>query len=120
MILVFVVAFVTILVAPAITIGVFYLNQKTIIIEKCINKDKPELNCNGHCYLNKELNNYKTLNTDKEQSEQQLYIFTPNFVQTNSPFDFNLKELFLASHHFSYENFYSFLYASDLLEPPKI
>lgn len=37
-------------------IGVYYhLNKKYITEKLCENKDKPELNCNGHCYLTKQL-----------------------------------------------------------------
>lgn len=33
----------------------FYLNQKTITKTFCINKSKPNLHCNGKCYLAKKL-----------------------------------------------------------------
>jgi len=33
----------------------FYFNQKAIASEKCINKNKPRLKCNGKCYLAKQL-----------------------------------------------------------------
>lgn len=33
----------------------FSLHQDEIAAEHCVNKDKPELHCNGKCYLSKEL-----------------------------------------------------------------
>lgn len=33
----------------------FLFHQEEIISEKCINKDKVEMHCNGACYLNKQL-----------------------------------------------------------------
>ena len=33
----------------------FTINQEEIIQEHCENIDRPELNCDGHCYLKKEL-----------------------------------------------------------------
>jgi uncharacterized protein YlzI (FlbEa/FlbD family) len=33
----------------------FYLNQKEIAAIECENKDRPEMNCNGKCYLAKQL-----------------------------------------------------------------
>jgi hypothetical protein len=33
----------------------FTLNQKYIAAELCVNRDKPELNCNGKCYLMRKL-----------------------------------------------------------------
>ncbi|WP_165870315.1 hypothetical protein [Albibacterium bauzanense] len=39
----------------AIIVMHFKLNQDTIEQEFCINKDKPELQCHGTCYLKKQL-----------------------------------------------------------------
>ncbi len=33
----------------------FYMNQGVIAEEQCINRDKPQLNCKGQCYLNEML-----------------------------------------------------------------
>ena len=33
----------------------FLTHEKEIIEKKCINKDKPEMECNGRCHLKKEL-----------------------------------------------------------------
>ncbi len=35
----------------------FTLNQPVVTKEFCINKDKPQLHCEGKCYLNKQLAN---------------------------------------------------------------
>lgn len=42
----------------------FKLNQEVIVQKLCINKDKPELQCQGLCFLKKELQ--KTENKDME------------------------------------------------------
>ncbi|WP_143087601.1 hypothetical protein [Chitinophaga sp. YR627] len=34
----------------------FYLNQEYIAQNLCVNKDKPQLHCNGRCHLKKQLN----------------------------------------------------------------
>ena len=31
---------------------IYYANYDYIVTELCVNKDKPELQCNGRCYLN--------------------------------------------------------------------
>jgi hypothetical protein len=36
-------------------IGSFTLNQRYIASELCVNRYKPGSNCNGHCYLKKQL-----------------------------------------------------------------
>jgi hypothetical protein len=40
-----------------ILIAAYELNQQYISKELCINKTNPSAHCNGHCYLNKQLNN---------------------------------------------------------------
>lgn len=42
-------------------------NQKYIVKELCINKDKPQMRCNGKCYLMKKLKQAQ----DKEQKQEQ-------------------------------------------------
>lgn len=43
------------LVKPAVPVIDFMVNYSYIIAELCINRDRPELECNGTCYLQKEL-----------------------------------------------------------------
>jgi hypothetical protein len=48
--------------------GTWILNQSSITAEKCENRDKPQLHCDGKCYLKKQLANEqeqkKPLNVD--------------------------------------------------------
>lgn len=55
----------------------FKVNQEQIIAEKCENKAKPMLHCNGKCYLSKQLEKL-------EQKEQ-------NHNSKTNPFNHNLK-----------------------------
>ena len=45
----------------------FELNKQFIATELCVNKDKPEMNCNGKCYLMKKLKQAQ----DKEQKQER-------------------------------------------------
>ncbi|MCB9198302.1 MAG: hypothetical protein H6600_07575 [Flavobacteriales bacterium] len=59
----------------------FKANQTDIAKEYCINKDKPELQCNGHCHLQKELSEVSDLTNspivEKEQkSHSQNYLLS--------------------------------------------
>ena len=45
----------------------FEANQKFIAAELCVNKDKPQLHCNGKCYLMKKLKQAQ----DKEQKQER-------------------------------------------------
>lgn len=44
-----------ILLKPAVPVIDFLVNYGYIITELCVNRDRPELECNGKCYLKKEL-----------------------------------------------------------------
>lgn len=35
----------------------FYINQRAIVAQFCINKERPWMHCNGHCYLRKQIQN---------------------------------------------------------------
>jgi hypothetical protein len=51
----------------------FHLNQKEIIRMECENKDKPEMNCNGKCYLAKQLQKAEAkLEVKKQESTRSL------------------------------------------------
>lgn len=45
----------------------FKIHQEEIIKEYCVNKDKPEMHCDGHCHLQQELKEVSTpLPVDEE------------------------------------------------------
>jgi hypothetical protein len=54
----------------------FYVNQKEIIRLECENKNRPELKCNGKCYLAKQLKKAdENLDMKKSQSENSVKFF---------------------------------------------
>lgn len=60
----------------------FKLNQEEIIAKYCVNKDRPEMHCNGQCHLNKELKKVKTPVADEpsEENSENLPEFEFNFL----------------------------------------
>src|SRR5690606_413609 len=46
----------------------YQLNKDYIVAELCENKDKPELNCEGKCYLTKQL---KQADSQEKKQEEQ-------------------------------------------------
>jgi len=48
----------------------FKLNVEEIIKKYCVNKNSPELNCNGQCHL------YKSLSADSNDAEKGRYLTT--------------------------------------------
>jgi hypothetical protein len=66
----------------------FEMNQKYIASTLCENRDKPQLHCNGRCYLMKKIR----LAEDKEKSEEQQtqknliqQVFCPSVNKINFP-----------------------------------
>lgn len=47
----------------------FEMNQRYIAKELCVNRDKPQLHCNGKCYLMRKLKQAQ----DKEQKQEQQF-----------------------------------------------
>ena len=111
--------FLSTIIGPAYTVAHFYINQTEIAEELCENKEKPELNCNGHCYLKKELTKQNEVNTDQENSEIRLMVIWPYAfndiepIEISSPIEVQLNKS-------RYSNHYHFINEMDLLDPPQI
>lgn len=113
--------FFTSLVAPTFTIIQFYSNQSKIIAEKCINKDKPELECNGHCYLNKTLKTYQNNINEQEENDLKPIFYSPVFVENIKSIQLNQFYTFKPKNNETHHlNHYSFLGIFDLLDPPEV
>lgn len=54
--------------------AIFKLNQAQITAAHCKNKDKPEMHCNGHCYLNKQIK--------QEEKSETTQIPSPKIEET--------------------------------------
>lgn len=55
----------------------FYLNQAYVAQNLCVNKDKPQLHCNGKCHLRKQLNEEerRDQNNPERRAENKAEIF---------------------------------------------
>lgn len=71
-------------------IGYYELNIDYIIKNYCVNKDKPEMHCNGKCYLNKQLNKLRVPGIDKT-SPSISDSFLPVFFQEAFKYSFDWK-----------------------------
>ncbi|CAM2785920.1 hypothetical protein [Flavobacterium frigoris] len=86
----------------------------------CINKDKPELKCNGKCHLMKELakasEDDKPISSDKKQSSNP---FVDLFVTETTSFNFlSFQNGTNQELNCSYANLYSYLDSSFVFHPP--
>ena len=85
----------------------------------CINKDQPELNCNGKCYLMKQLAKSVTKENDPKKTASNLKIEIPVLYFTE---EFRLDCLqvtvALQQPEILYTNGYTSTYIINLLKPP--
>lgn len=90
----------------------FFINQDEIAATLCENKDKPEMHCNGHCQLKKELERH-----DDSPSQQLIRDISPFIaiaaVQITDPVV--QQETFSKPSSVS---FYSGDYVSEIFHPP--
>lgn len=93
-----------------------YVINTDIYVALCINKDKPQLECNGKCHLNEELSESQNNEQDKPLLEINMRDFPIGFVNF-----FELEDIFfeLSSSEIIPSNFYHFTLEYDIFNPPK-
>jgi hypothetical protein len=64
----------------------FYINQSYIAQNLCENRDKPQLQCNGHCQLSKKLKDEqrKEQENPERKAENKSEIFYPAHESANN------------------------------------
>lgn len=94
-----------------------YTVDKTVFVELfCVNKDKPEMNCEGSCMLEK-IEKQKKHDSEKPNqtnfAQFQLYYYVQHF-------EFNLNRIDISEleHQSQYQSFHSSKYLKEVLKPP--
>ena len=101
---------------PVMPVFDYVINQDYIAEYLCINKDKPEMDCNGKCYL------MEMLEEENQQKKQNLPAidlreYPIGFVQVlHIPFVTQLS--FKTKNNTIYTRQYSFLFNDSLFHPP--
>jgi len=99
-------------------VAAYKLNLKFIAEELCENKDKPELMCNGKCYLEKQME--KQTGTDTESDNK---ILLTNIYEMPHLLARTIKSPTNFPRQISYSAFYQFptdLFADVHTPPPKL
>lgn len=109
-------------VRPAFYVGqfVYYAANIDYIIETyCINKDKPEMKCDGKCYLSKQLTSVSQEQSGLENDSFILNAFFPVFTPPTHTVDHycNLKVVVFSLSYYS-NPIYSNPFWDHLLRPP--
>ncbi|CAM3199365.1 hypothetical protein NZD85_13010 [Empedobacter stercoris] len=95
---------------------VFFSVQEKIVEEYCINKERPEMQCNGKCYLSKQLN-------ETEQHADSLLVKNIRFTENYLHFEY-LEIPFIndfivtIKHRYFWQSFYSINWVFEYLKPP--
>ena len=74
-------------------IGEFMINQDFIAAELCENKEEPELECNGKCYLKKELKKDEERKQDEKTSKVEVLLFCNcKIIEIDTPIVFEIEK----------------------------
>jgi len=98
----------------------YVVNYEYITKSLCVNKEKPQMQCNGKCHLMKELakaaESEKPISSDKKQLVQESEVL---FLETIPSFD--CADFFTNPNqktNANYSNLYSFLNSCVVEQPP--
>ena len=104
---------------PLIPVAEYAVNYDYIVSTLCVNKNKPEIHCNGKCYLAKELakaNDSETSPFNKAKTSGQkildIYIL-PAITRISA-----VEKIPFFNFNFTYETEYSFLFLNSIFKPP--
>lgn len=96
-------------------VGWYELNKASITQKFCINKDKPQLHCNGKCHLKKQLEQQdKTQNKDQEKKQTDWVLF----IIPNPAHQLSAISLRNTDHISLYSNHYHFRQLKRVFHPP--
>lgn len=104
---------------PLIPLVEYAVNYDYISTTLCVNKSKPELHCNGKCYLGKELaktndSDSSPLNKAKNSGQKIIDTCTLPEITVIQKAD----QLISPNFNFLYETVYSFLFLKHIFKPP--
>lgn len=111
---------VRILVVPVVYLD-FAINKEYIINNLCENRFKPELRCDGKCYLAKQLHKVAEDKASKEADRQEQSFkkfLEETFHHENFAFTQNPTNSYLIQHCFFYQSGNYTAYATALFHPP--
>ncbi|MGI4806213.1 MAG: hypothetical protein ACRYFL_15715 [Janthinobacterium lividum] len=98
----------------------FSVNQKYITDNFCVNKNRPWLHCNGHCFFMKKVKQAEE-NEKKQAAKDNLnrlavsYFQQPYRIIFSSPLSFTAVHIHLPAYTYQYSN----SYIEAIFRPPK-
>ncbi|GAB3925548.1 hypothetical protein [Mucilaginibacter myungsuensis] len=95
----------------------FEMNQRYIATTLCENRDKPQLNCNGHCYFMKKVKQAEEKEKNNERQAQKELIQQVFFTGANR---FMFSSTLLQAFPDSYRDMALQAVIYPILQPPKL
>jgi GMP synthase PP-ATPase subunit len=98
----------------------FEANQNYIAKVLCVNKERPLMHCNGHCYLMKKLKEITEKEKKQEEKENLNRVFTSFFQEPfqmifTEPRIFQLQQLTFPAYKYRYSSNFT----DTIFRPPK-
>jgi hypothetical protein len=100
----------------------FLKNQEAISLTLCENKAKPMLNCNGKCYLSKQLRKLE-IESERRKSEEKHNPYLSiqakwHYISNPSKLVDVAFELTESTPNPDYPNSYNYLFSNSIFQPP--
>ncbi len=110
------------LVKPLWPITEYIINYDYIVINLCENRDRPQLQCDGKCYLakmfaEKSKDDHKNPFAEGQMHEIPLILNSDTTLAINDVSD-TLHQSQIAND--SYSNLHTFLYVFEIIQPPEV
>jgi len=96
-------------------------NQDYVAAELCENKEKPQLHCNGKCFLKKQLNKVEHTPDGKQLPAKKVKSELPEYVASNTNLlhitGFNAEMTSFNIHH---NDLYTYQAITSIFHPPSV
>ncbi|WP_407480630.1 hypothetical protein [Elizabethkingia meningoseptica] len=103
---------------PLIPVVDYIVNYDYISRELCVNKNTPEIHCNGKCYLGKELARASQEDTSTDKSKNQGQKIGDSYIPAEIS-EINITVgFFEVLADFSYKKSYYYLFLDHIFKPP--
>ncbi len=102
-------------------VAYFQLNIDYIIETYCINKEKPEMLCNGKCHLANQLNTTPIDDTEPSSYVNSLFeAFVPVYFQEHPVLDYFKQYMLPIENNWNYNTCFSSLFRDIVSPPPQV
>jgi hypothetical protein len=98
----------------------YYINIKNITLELCINKARPELHCNGKCYLKKKLESEQKQQQEQAPGSRKYVTEVQLYYQQNLPGPGLTQQTIESAKYPSYNQLQTASYHAAIFHPPSV